>query len=237
MITLVTPRDAHLGYIPVSLIAQETPFCFRRDDESSVEKIRASLSHSGQTHPALLEQLANGRFRIIDGHRRVAAIQRILRTGGAWEKILAHVVPSAEPRLVLRWLTHRNTGPLALKSTERGAFFAWARSAGTDVPLMARECGLTISEIEDSLELAGAPRELATLIDDAGLAPLYAVMLLRRYLAWSRSTEGPLALAAVRRLLEESRKSPLTIKSWRFLLDFYWSPRGPFMIESYHAYA
>lgn len=237
MINLAPGRDAHLGYIPVSQILMETPYRFRRPDAAAVDRLRASLSATGQTHPALLEERTDGYFRIIDGHRRIAAMRKIQAQGGTWDKILAHVVHAPTPALALRWITRRNTGALSFGATERGALYTWAQAAGVPTPLIARECGLTISEVEDGLELAEAPPALALLIDEARLEPLFAVMLLRRYNAWTRTHNGPLALPTAARILEQNRKSPLTIKGWRFLLDFYWSEDRPFMVESYRSNA
>ena len=230
---LVPVRNSHLGYIPVSQIIDETPFRFRRADDRPVEAIRISFLRGGQTHPVLLEALSDGNFRVVDGYRRLDAARAIARQGGLWPKVLAHVVVAPKPALLFRWLWSRNGGPGGYGPTESGRLIGWALASGVDGQTVAAETRLSTADLEDLLELAEAPDELARLIDDARLETRYAAMLLRRFVAWKSTRNGPLALETAARLIEHSRRSPLTIKGWRFLLDFYWSNDQPFMVETY----
>lgn len=227
---LVPVRDSHLGYIPVSQIVDDNLYRFRRTDAEAVSAIRASLVRSGQTHPMLLEAMSDGGFRVLDGHRRLEAARAILSAGGTWHKLLAHVVVSPRPAAILRWLHGRNEGERGYGPTERGRLFTWARGAGLDNSRIAQETGLTMADVEDLMDLAEAPDDLAALIDDARLDSLFASMLFQRYRAWKLTRNGPHALDTAARIIDQSRRSPLTIKGWRFLLDFYWSEDQPFMI-------
>jgi ParB-like chromosome segregation protein Spo0J len=230
---LVPVRNSHLGYIPVSQIVDETPLRFRRPDPHAVDAVGASFLRGGQTHPVLLEALSDGNFRVIDGYRRLEAAREISRRGGAWPKLLAHVVLPPKPVLLLRWLWARNGGSGGYGPTETGRLASWALASGVDERVIARETGFSAADLEDLLELAETPEELASLMDRARLETRYAAMLLRSYMAWKATRNGPLAIETASRLIEHGRRSPLTIKGWRFLLDFYWSDDRPFMIETY----
>lgn len=230
---LVPVRHSHLGYVPLSQIVDEMPFRFRRTSSHAVDAIRASFLRGGQTHPLLLEALTDGNFRVIDGYRRLEAAREISREGGVWPKLLAHVVLPPRPALLLRWLWARNGGPGGYAPTETGRLVSWALASGVEGPAIARETGFSVADLEDLLELAETPDELASLIDAARLETRYAAMLLRSYIAWKATRNGPLAIETAARLIDHSRRSPLTVKGWRFLLDFYWSQDRPFMIETY----
>jgi ParB-like chromosome segregation protein Spo0J len=226
---LIPVRDAHLGYIPVTQLVVDNVYRFRRPDAAATENLRASLTRSGQTHPMLLEAMDDGLFRVLDGHRRLEAARLVISGGGTWHKLLAHVVIAPTPAAILRRLLSKNAGEQGYGPTERGRLFAWAQAAGVEIRTIAREGGSTSAEVEDLLELAEAPDELSALIDRAKLDTLFAVMLFRRYRAWRTTRSGPLALETAARIIEQGRRSPLTIKGWRFLLDFFWTSDRPFM--------
>ncbi len=230
---LVRVRDTHLGYISVSQIVDESPFRFRRPNAGIVEGLRLSLLRTGQTHPMLLETLSDGNFRVLDGHRRLAAVRAIHAEGGSWDKILAHVVAAPSPLQIFRTLQARNDGTTAYAPTELGRLIAWAQGSGIDAAVIARESGLSPAGVDDLLDLAEAPDDLAALIDHAHLDARFGAMLLRRFRSWKSTHNGPLAIETAARIIEQSRKSPLTLKGWRFLLDFYWAADRPFMIETY----
>jgi ParB-like chromosome segregation protein Spo0J len=229
---LVPVRDSHLGYIPVSQIVDDNLYRFRRPNAESVEGIRASLVRSGQTHPMLLEAMSDGAFRVLDGHRRLAAARAVIAAGGTWHKLLAHVVLAPRAPSILRWLYARNEGERGYGPTERGRLFSWAQGAGMEIRAIARETGLTLAEVQDLIDLAEAPEELAELIDRAGLDTIFASMLYQRFRAWRMTRNGPLAVETAARIIDQGKKSPLTVKGWRFLLDFFWSHDTPFMIPA-----
>ena len=230
---LVRVRDTHLGYISVSQIVDESPFRFRRPNAEAVEDLRLSFLRSGQTHPMLLETLSDGNFRVLDGHRRLAAVRSIHARGGSWHKILAYLTASPTPIQIFRSLLARNDGDGAYAPTELGRLLAWAQGSGIETSVIARGSGLSLTDVDDLLDLAEAPEDLAAVIDKAGLAPLFAAMLFRRFRSWRATRHGPFAIETASRLIEQSKKSALTIKGWRFLLDFYWADDRPFMIGSY----
>jgi len=230
---LVRVRDTHLGYISVSQIVDESPYRFRRANAAAVENIRQSFLRSGQTHPMLLETLSDGNFRVLDGHRRLTAVRAIHSAGGAWQKILAHVVASPSPLQIFRALQARNDGDGAFAPTELGRLLAWAQGSGIDMTVIARESGLSVAEVDDLLDLAETPDDLAALVDGAHLDARFGAMLLRRFLSWKATHNGPLAIDTAARIIEHSQRSSLTVKGWRFLLDFYWADDRPFMVETY----
>jgi hypothetical protein len=228
---LIAVRETQLGYIPVAQIAEDTPYCLRSAGDAAVVEIRSSFLRHGQTHPLVLEALSDGKFGILDGHRRLAAVRLIHAEGGTWHKLLAHVVPGNLTALDrFRILRERNDGAdRTFGLAERGRLFAAFRRFGLCVATLANECGMTVAEVEDCLELADAPPTLAARIDRVRLNPVYAAMLVRRYRGWTTGPHAARADQTVSLLLGHAATEPLTIKTWRFLLDFYWDGDRPFM--------
>ena len=227
----IAVRETQLGYIPVAQIVEETPFCVRLPDEPAVADIRSSFLRHGQTHPLVLESLSDGNFRVLDGHRRLAAVRMIHADGGTWHKLLAHVVSSSlTPLDRFRILRERNDGgDRTFGLAERGRLFGIFRRLGLCVATLAAESRMTVAEVEDCLELSDAPAALAARLDRVRLNPVFAAMLVRRYRGWIAGPHAARADDTVSRLLGHAATEVLTVKSWRFLLDFYWDGDRPFM--------
>lgn len=229
----IASLDAHLTYIPFSHIdMSETRYRFRLPDAGAVLELGASLTRSGQTHPALLEKTDAERYVILDGHRRADAIRGIHASGGTWHKLLAHVVSSHKltPIARFRLLRERHlSGKDSLGLIERGRFFRSFVQQGVSVHEAAQQCAMTINEIEDLIELAGVPANLAWLLNRSRLDPTLALMLARRYHGWSQGQRASHALRAAQRLVGHAHDKRPSMKAWRFLLDFYWIDGRPFM--------
>ncbi len=229
----IATRETQLGYIPVAQILQETPFDFRRAGDSAIDDIRNSLVRHGQAHAVTLEAFSDGKYRLLDGHRRFSAVRKIRSEGGTWHKLLAHVVPpDLTPLDRFKIIRDRNdAGERSFGITERGRFFFEIRKQGLCVSVIAREYGITIAEVEDHLELAEAPQGLAERLDRTRINAMFAAMLARRYQGWQAGPHADQANDVLMTLLAHASNETLTIKSWRFLLDFYWSGNRPFMAD------
>lgn len=228
----LSTTDAHLTYIPFQNIdLADERYRFRLDADEQVRDLIAGLKKSGQSTPIFLSQQGNGSLVIVDGHLRCEAIRRI-REHGVWEKMLAQIFPvghlSAWDRF--RMLRERNMqGKNAFGLVERGRFFKQFLMEGIPVQRIAAEMGLSVHDVEDLSELTSATKEISILINHADMSPAYALMLLRRYEGWIKTTNAAHAGRVAEKLVAHLKKEPVTMKSWRFLLDFYWDGDRPFM--------
>lgn len=231
--SLITAFDAHLTYIPFAdLDLSDDRYRFRFHYTPLIDDIKSSLRRSGQTHPALFEQTGPHSYRILDGHRRVDAVRAIRENGGSWEKLLAHVVPDGRlsplERFMLLRERHLNAkDPLGM--VERGRFFRFFVNEGVSVQDVSRYTGASGHDVADTIELSRIPSELGWLLNKANLEPAFALMLARRYLGWKESAYSNNALLVAQRLVGHAQAERITMKGWRFLLDFYWPNDRPFM--------
>ena len=155
-------RESHLAYIPVAHIVDDPAFCFRQPADPMIADIRSSFLRHGQTHPVTLETLSDGKYRVLDGHRRYRAVAQIRAEGGAWEKLLAHALPvGLSPLDQFRVLRERNDGASSsFGLAERSRFFAALWRQGVGVAAIAAEYSFSVAEVEDHLELAEAPHQM-----------------------------------------------------------------------------
>lgn len=224
--TMITTVDSHATYIPFpSISCEESAFRFHLSHGPAVEAIRASLLKSGQTHPVILQSAGNEKFRVVDGHRRLEAIRLIRESGGSWDKVWSHVLPEdPAPLDLFRLIREKNDlSDQRYGIYERGFLFKQFSQNGLDIPTMAQECSLTVHAVEDHIELTAAHPALAAELNNIDMEPVYALMLHHRFEGWMKTHLADKALPVAKRLLKHARQEKLTIKSWRFLLDFYWS--------------
>ena len=226
-------REAYLNYIPFSLLAlNEQPYRFRFADQPAVASLAASLARSGQTHPVTLLEASPEKYLVLDGHRRCDAIKLILENGGAWEKILAHVVPYGNFPLIdrFRLLLDKNiNGESAYGLMERGQFFRDFIALGLTVHQIAVEACLAPHVVEDTIDLCRTRSSLSCLLNRSTIEPVYALMLQRRFEGWLHSPYAAAAETVAAKLLKHAETEKLTMKSWRFLLEFYWQDGRPFL--------
>jgi hypothetical protein len=112
---------------------------------------------------------------------------------------------------------------------EKGCFFKSFLIFGMSLAELAAETGLTAHQVEDHVELAEAHATLVPLLNTTKLDVLFAVMLYRRYQGWLESPYAHVAPIIAKKCLDHAQHEKITMKSWRFLLDFYWGKEAPFM--------
>lgn len=88
-------------------------------------------------------------------------------------------------------------------------------------------------EADDLIDIADAPPLLARLLDRTPIEPLFAAMLVRRYRGWLKTPDARHANFVARRLLRYAATEGLTMKSWRFYLDFYWRSERPSLLPGW----
>jgi hypothetical protein len=230
---MITSLEANLQYIPFAQIDWvDAPYQFRLANADREQALKSSLYRSGQTHPALFERVAPDRYRVLDGHRRCQAVHRIRESGGTWEKVLGHIINSEHlsPTERFHLIFARNAGAdTAYGLVEMGRLMAAFKQAGFSVAHMASVSGRSVQDVDDLVLVAEAPSPLADLVNPLSLEPAWVAMLVRRYNAWIQSDFRAEAPAIATRLLAHAADERLTVRSWKFLLDFYWSHDRPFM--------
>ncbi len=230
---LIGTPDTQLLYIPFQqILLTADRYRFRLLDTAPVEDLAVSLKRSGQTHPIYLEQTGADICVILDGHHRCEAIKSIRDNGGVWEKVLAQIVPSIGFSTLDRFrLIHEKNmnGKNPYGLIERGRFFKCFLDLGLAVQQISAETGFSAHAIEDLAELAPINNELGLMLNHADIEPVFAAMLHRRYEAWRRTPFAHEAPRVAGQLLQHLKNERITMKSWRFLLDFYWPADRPFM--------
>ncbi len=230
---MMNALETHVTYVPFSeIVREDRHYFFRSPNPAALEMIKAELLRFGQRQPVAVEEVTSGKFSILDGYRRADAIAKIHEEGGAWEKILVQIFPphSLSPVQKFNLLKQRNgSGDGAYGVQERGVWFKVFLREGLTVPEIAESTGLTGHQVEDHAELADTDAELAALLNATPIDATFSVMLARRFHDWKRGPCASQALRVARTLLHHAQTESLTMKSWRFLLDFYWQDARPFM--------
>src|SRR5438045_1577734 len=126
-------------------------------------------------------------------------------------------------------LLESEIGKQAHNAYEKSKFLEARLKKGLTIRQMAKESGLSFHEVEDYLELAAAPLSLGKLLNKSSLPVVYLTILFRRHQGWAQSAHAESADEVAASLLEMGERESLSLKSWRFYLDFYWSGQRPFM--------
>jgi hypothetical protein len=230
---MILTRESYLNYIPFSFIQpNDRSFRFRLIDSERFASLKSSLVRSGQTHPTILEEVGPENFNVIDGHCRCDAVHKIRETGGSWEKILAHVIPSHTLTVLdrFRLIYEKNVhGDHPFGLIERARFFKGFREFGLSLGDMSAETNTSSHTIEDLIDLGNVHASLELRLNKSQIDPTFALMLMRRFQVWVGSPFQGQALGIVDTLLAHAANEKMSIRSWRFLLDFYWSRERPFM--------
>jgi hypothetical protein len=229
---MIAIKESKPIYIPFDHInTQDLSFCFRTqlDTHAGLEN---SLKKSGQTYPMLLEELSSSQYRVLDGHKRIQALKKIKENGGAWEKVWAYIVDyqglNSLDRLknILERLQHHSS---TYGCVEKGRIFKKFHEEGLAIGNIAALWNISVHDTEDTLELAKTHPLIADQLNTSSLPPQLAVMLVRRFENWLKFSTEKTALAISKRLLDHANRETVNLKSWRFLLDFYWDTDRPFL--------
>jgi len=211
--------------------AEEKPFAFRLPSAAADSALKSEIAMLGLIYPITVEAVEPGRFVIIDGYRRFHAIQSLKKEGANWEEIPAVIFDSGQllthEKLIL--LREKNmAGENAYKPFEKARLLDEFQKRGLSREEMAEHCGLTQSEIQTYLFLTEAPESFVNLIIDNEIPDAFSLSLINRYRQWQMSPYKNEADNIAEKIVRHLKEGPLSILSWKFLLDFYWAER-PFM--------
>ncbi|MBW0254420.1 MULTISPECIES: ParB/RepB/Spo0J family partition protein [unclassified Cellulomonas] len=144
-----------------------------RSQLRGMDELVAAVREVGILHPITVTPRADGRFRIIDGHRRYEAARRV---GLQVIPVIARRTRTGIDHTFLMLIAalHDPLTPL-----EEAAAFAKLRDAGVPFVDIARKSGRSAGTVRDRLALLRLPEEARAMLDDGRLPLSSAVDLAR----------------------------------------------------------
>ena len=229
---MIKTIETQVAYIPLNQIASDPADRFRLVDPKKCAQLKISLLKSGQTHPFLLEKTELEAYRLLDGHQRFEAICKIKDEGGSWEKAMGLIVQSDTTTLLdrFRLVWEKNSSDENRYGLyERSCCFKRFFQLGLSMKTISEVTGFSTHAVEDHIELSAIKPTLAEIVNTSSIEAMYALMLHHRYEAWIQTPYSSQASSIAQRVLDHAKKEKCTTKSWRFLLDFYWNKKRPFL--------
>ncbi|WP_422929697.1 ParB N-terminal domain-containing protein [Singulisphaera sp. PoT] len=135
---------------------------------AATEDLKASIESHGLMHNLVVTEAGKGRYRVIAGGRRLAALRALQREG----KLPAdHAVPCriAGDEHALELSLAENTVRLAMHPADEFEAFARLIDGGASVELVAERFGVTSRHVEQRLRLGKLSPKLLKVYRDGGL--------------------------------------------------------------------
>jgi hypothetical protein len=230
MLTTITTevRTVHLGEIDWD----DKTYLIRNTTAEFESTLLSDLKRNRQKYPVSLLEKPTGGYTILDGFARAKAILTLANKEGIPAAVQAEVFPQIglTPQAAFERLCLTNmSGPYAYGAFDKGRFFSLFLERGLTIREMASHTKLTPHEVEDWIEIGQAPMEVGALLNDSKLNPLYIAMLTRHARGWLKTRFQKEALETVKTLIDKGQTEVITMKIWRFYLDFFWNGDRPFM--------
>jgi ParB/RepB/Spo0J family partition protein len=149
--------NAKLLFVPLEKI--DPPKYMMRRSLGSLCRLMMSIKRNGLLVPPTVRPLPNGRFEIVDGHRRVQACLNL----GYVTQILCSVRELDDLSSVLVGLA-QNIEREQMSPIEIGEAYKYLRSKGLSVPEIAQETGKQAEHVLDHLKLLGLSDEEQKLV-------------------------------------------------------------------------
>lgn len=224
--TMNTLVENELKKIPLKEIDKSpSPYDFRTPNCFYSLTLKKELQNLGQLYPITVEERENGKFTLLDGFRRFRSFTAIQKADYHFSEIHSQVIPAGQLTDLKRFQLLRDKNFYGEKSyglVAKGRFLKHFYNRGLSMELLSHQTKLSIQEIDDHIDLAEADPIFSALSSRVQLEPIYAAMLWRQYRGWVRGPYQKQARYIARKLLGLSKKEPITMKTWRFYLDFYW---------------
>jgi ParB family chromosome partitioning protein len=147
--------------IPVHLVV-DSPYQPRRKyDETAIQALGAMLDDRGQDEPITVRKLADGRFELIGGHRRIRAARLI-----GWGEIDARVVELDDRDAELATLVN-NEGRQDLSDYERACSYQTAKDRGfaKTQEELGRLFGCSQARVAQCLGMLKLPGKVKSMLD------------------------------------------------------------------------
>ena len=146
------------------LITDAAAYSFRspgdlKDDEKSIMSLAESIASAGRLHnPLLVQEQPNGKFLVVDGHRRHAALRLLAKDGRAGftedKEVPCLVLPQAADELELLLSGgESNNMRESLVPEERAKWAVRVQELGADKPTIARTLGVSEKTIDRDIRI------------------------------------------------------------------------------------
>lgn len=132
-----------------------------RQDFGDIESLANSIKVEGVQQPLTVKRKADGRLELVDGDRRLTAIQLLLERGEQFpEGVPAKIVAADQDEITgLIQMFVANTGK-PFNALEEAAAFKRMREAGMSLEAIALSVGRNHVHVNNSLALLEAPEDL-----------------------------------------------------------------------------
>lgn len=204
-------------------------YSFRQPRPERQAVLRRELIQLGQLQPLSVEEVGEGGWRILDGFGRLDLFKKL-----NWREVRCRIFPSGRlsEQDRFRLLLESNFfGPTPYGLIDRARFVKSFYDCGVTFDELGRTTRYTLHELEDLFDLTDCDDFLGPCLNRSRLEPVFARMLARRYDRWIRTGYIREARKIARTLLRRAGRESVTIKIWRFYLDFYWEGERPSMVR------
>lgn len=151
-----------------------------RVDYGDIDALKNSIVENGVQKPLKVRKDEQGNFGVIDGHRRMTAIQKALEEGA--EVGLVPVVTadkhSNEEDDIFDIFIQNDGKPLS--DLEKGEVFKRLTQKGYEVNEIAKRVGISQAKVSQVLKLAAAPKKVKDHVKAGRIAPSTVIQLLQK---------------------------------------------------------
>jgi ParB family chromosome partitioning protein len=192
--------------VPVDLSEiDDSPYQPRtRYDETELLLLGEQLRMQGQDEPVRVRRLANGRYQLISGHRRVRAARLI-----GWATIVARILTLEDREAEIATLTS-NESHVGLSDFERGCAYQLALDKGfaTTQKDVARLFACSQGRVSQCLSVARLPPPLVAMLADYPSLLTYRHAKIVREVLDHDPESLPAVMAAVETIIDEPDLEP-----------------------------
>ncbi len=214
------------------ILLENRAYRFRAPDQNKDEALKGQLSLLGLLNPLILEEASPQQYIVLDGFRRLDAIHALRGVEAGWNDVPAEVIPSDNMSAADRFKilkTGNMLGDNAYSLYEKACFLHFFCEQGMSREELANAADIPTDQLLSYLELGALRPPWGPELNHLNLDISFVGPLAVRYKTWAASPYRDLADGVVQKILSHAKEEKLTMKSWHFYLDFYWSHGRPFM--------
>jgi ParB family chromosome partitioning protein len=169
----VNAEQAPTRWVPISLI-DANPFQTRRaTDPAKLQELKDSIAAEGLLQPILIRPIANGRFHVMAGERRLTAVREL-----GHEKVQANIVAATDDGALLKTIVENLQREDLNPMEQAHAFGRLAGEFGYTQDVIAAKTGKSRSAVTNYLRLLKLPEELQLAVAEDRLSMGHAKALL-----------------------------------------------------------
>lgn len=156
----MTTTTARPGSVALSQLVPDPVINSRlMEDAEALDQLATNIEQVGLILPLAVRPIADGKFAIIDGHRRHAALKKIAEKGGDNDPIVPVLLREADNADARTLSLAANIMRLPLHPADQYEAFKALRDEGLEVEQIASRFALTRKEVEQRLALGSVTAE------------------------------------------------------------------------------